>query len=216
MIVQNSKKYYQAAIAIAVLIAAFVSIASFVTQGKTHAFDESTLLAINSISTAPLNATMIVAAHTGDIATVIALTILLSVLLYKKNRHNDILPLAATVAGAITLNAGLKLLFQRDRPELWELLVQESTFSFPSGHALITSALITIVVYLLWRTRLRYTVLAGGVFYGALVSFSRLYLGVHYPTDVVAGWCVGIAWALIVIVAAKLWRQRSASLSTKS
>lgn len=195
------QKNTKVAIAIAAcLLSVFVYIALLVVQDKTIGFDTAILHAINTQSTAWLDYGMPVIAHAGDIITVLALSLVLCGVLYRMRKLPAIATVIVAVGGAVALNAGLKVLFQRDRPELWDLFVYESTFSFPSGHALITSAFVVTVICILWHTKWRYWALAIGSIYGFLVGFSRLYLGVHYPTDVLAGWCVGIAWALIVYV----------------
>lgn len=205
---------------IAVLIAAtlsvvFIVIAALVVQHKTVGFDTSALQAINSQSTTPLDGAMIVIAHAGDIATILVLSLIACGLLYKKRNITAVATVMAAVGGAIALNATLKVIFQRDRPELWDLLVFESTFSFPSGHALITSAFIVTIICITWRTKLRFVALTLGILYVFFVGFSRLYLGVHYPTDVLAGWCVGIAWALVVYVAVRFVYARQSIRLTK-
>src|SRR3990167_6860759 len=101
-------------------------------------------------------------------------------------------------ASAGLLNFGLKLLFGRSRPELWTHLVTESSYSFPSGHAMLSSALALALVSIFWGTKYRVTVAIGAALYIAMIGFTRLYLGVHYPSDIIAGWCASFAWVIIV------------------
>jgi len=89
-------------------------------------------------------------------------------------------------------------LFHRDRPTFWHSLITETGYSFPSGHAMISSALIVGLIVLLWNTKWRITSIIVGGFIVLMIGLSRLYLGVHYPTDVVAGWSAGFIWALLV------------------
>jgi undecaprenyl-diphosphatase len=108
----------------------------------------------------------------------------------------------------------LKLGFARPRPELVSHLVHENSFSFPSGHAtMATITYLTLGVLLARvqsRTRMKLYVLAVATFLALLVGFTRVYLGVHWPTDVVAGWCVGAAWALGCWLVARWLQQHSA------
>ena len=117
------------------------------------------------------------------------------------------------LGGAALLNIILKLLFERVRPDLWEQLVVETSFSFPSGHSMASAALAGVIIYFIIRSRLKVwlksTAIAAAVIYVALVGFSRLYLGVHYPTDVVGGWLVTSLWLLVTIpVIEKIFRSR--------
>lgn len=103
---------------------------------------------------------------------------------------------AIATAGGGLLNVGAKLYFARDRPTLWRSISPQDTFSFPSGHAMGSAVLALVLVLLAWRTRWRWPVLlVAGVFVLA-VGASRVYLGVHYPSDVLGGWLAALAWVL--------------------
>lgn len=107
---------------------------------------------------------------------------------------------ALIVGGAAAINFLTKLIFHRVRPHLWPSLTPEADYSFPSGHAMISLAVMVSLLLLAWPTRWRWpTLLAGGIFV-LLVGLSRLYLGVHYPTDVLAGWAAGGAWCCAVLL----------------
>lgn len=90
----------------------------------------------------------------------------------------------------------MKLIFNRARPELWPRLVAETGASFPSGHTTVAAALATFVVLLAWHSRWRWPVLIVAVVYAFLMGYGRVVLGVHYPTDVIAGWLTGLACVL--------------------
>lgn len=113
------------------------------------------------------------------------------------------------VLGGWGLNELMKVAFNRPRPEVVPHLVEVSSYSFPSGHSMLSAILYTTLAALLARVqptrRLRLYVLAVGVVLMVLVGCSRVYLGVHYPSDVLGGWCIGVGWSLAVaVVAAKL------------
>ncbi len=104
------------------------------------------------------------------------------------------------------MNMGLKPLFARSRPDLWPTLITETSYSFPSGHALGSTVLYGMIAYLLGRHFPQYQ----RWFYGAaivlvtLISFSRLYLGVHWPSDVIAGIGIGFLWLMVGVLMSRL------------
>jgi undecaprenyl-diphosphatase len=108
--------------------------------------------------------------------------------------------LAVATAGGQALNLGLKNSFARARPDSVLHLVEETSTSFPSGHTMASSIFYLTTGALLARTAARRR--EKTYFVGAallitfMIGFSRVYLGVHYPTDVLAGWSAGLAWAL--------------------
>lgn len=102
---------------------------------------------------------------------------------------------AISMAGSTALNLMAKLFFERARPALWQSPVPESTFSFPSGHAMVSMTAAIALSVVLWPTKLRWLVLFAAPCV-MVISGSRLYLGVHYPSDILAGWCAGGAWTV--------------------
>ena len=115
------------------------------------------------------------------------------------------------LGGSALLNLGAKQLFARERPSLWEAIAPETTFSFPSGHAMGSMTLAAVLVLLCWHTRWRWPMLAAALAFTGLVGLSRLYLGVHYPSDVLAGWAAGLAWVagsyLVLFRRRRPWRR---------
>ena len=100
------------------------------------------------------------------------------------------------VIGSALLNLGSKQLFARERPSLWDSIAPETTYSFPSGHAMGSMTLAWVLVLLAWHTRWRVPVLAGATAFTVLVGVSRVYLGVHYPSDILAGWAAASIWTV--------------------
>ena len=115
------------------------------------------------------------------------------------------------LAGSALLNLGAKQLYARERPSLWESIAPESTYSFPSGHAMGSMTLACVLVLLAWRTRWRWWVAVPACGFALAVGMSRVYLGVHYPSDILAGWAAAAAWAvatwLVVFRSARPWRR---------
>jgi undecaprenyl-diphosphatase len=114
------------------------------------------------------------------------------------------------IAGGVILSEGLKHLFARPRPELVAHMVEVQTASFPSGHAMLSAVTLLTLGALLARIqsrkRLKAYVIAIAILLTLLIGASRVYLGVHWPTDVLAGWCAGAAWAMACWLLA-LWLQ---------
>lgn len=119
--------------------------------------------------------------------------VLVTAALWFRERAQALFALCA-LGGSVVLNALMKLVFHRPRPELWPRAVVENGASFPSGHSMFTAALWSVAALLLWRTPWRWPVLGLGGAYCLLMGGSRLVLGVHYPTDVLAGLLTGLAW----------------------
>lgn len=192
----------------AVVIFAFL--ARNVASGATLSTDQQLLMAINTISSPQLDQAVIAVSATGGVAAVFLFTAVIAFLLARQQKWQAFTQLAVGVLGAGVCNGLLKLLFERDRPQLWEWAVHESTYSFPSGHAMLSSALVFSIILLTWHTRYRTYIITCGIIYMLAIGLSRLYLGVHYPTDVIAGWCVSFAWivATAAIIGAINWPTR--------
>lgn len=120
--------------------------------------------------------------------------------------------LVIATAGALALSMLLKNLFDRDRPDFVPHLSIVHTSSFPSGHAMMSTAVYLTLGVLLARlvpqSKLKFYFLAIGLFLAFLVGISRIYMGVHYPTDVLAGWAAGVVWALLCWLVARYLQQR--------
>jgi undecaprenyl-diphosphatase len=149
-----------------------------------------------------------------------AISISAAVLWWRRMRRDALLLLIA-VGGSGTLDVALKLHFRRIRPEVPWAFVHEHSFSFPSGHSVAAVVLYGILTYLLWThlrdLRQRAAAIATALLLIGGIGASRIYLGVHYPTDVLAGYVVGLLWLLPVIGAAEylaraeVWQRHQAS-----
>lgn len=179
----------------------FSLLAYLVKQQPTPPFDVNALLYIHSTASAWQDVTWQVITEFGGVVAVVLIVVVVSGVLLCRGYARAGLQFVASVAGAMALSATLKVVFSRERPELWERLIMEATHSFPSGHAIASSAIAFGLMVLLWRTRWSAWVIVGGIVYVGLISYSRMYLGVHYPTDIIAGWLVSIAWVSLMVVA---------------
>ena len=138
-------------------------------------------------------------------------------LLIDRKRHAALLVAAATLGGQ-ALSLVLKESFGRPRPDVVPHLMAASTSSFPSGHSLTAAVtyltLGTLMARLVERRSLKLYVIGMALLVTALVGASRVYLGVHYPTDVLGGWAAGLAWAIGCGQAAQ-WLQRRGVVEPK-
>ncbi|MEX1032699.1 MAG: phosphatase PAP2 family protein [Cellvibrionaceae bacterium] len=197
----------------------FVELADEVIEGETHAVDQAILLAMRNPAdpTDPIGPPWVEElgrdfTALGGVAVLafIAVTAIGHTLLRRKARAA--LYLAVTVGGGILLSTLLKSGFDRPRPELvpHESLVY--TASFPSGHSMMAAVVYLSIAALLIRLEpravLRFYVLAVAVLLTIAVGISRIYLGVHWPTDVLAGWAAGATWAMLCWLGARLLQRR--------
>ena len=124
----------------------------------------------------------------------------LGYLVLVRKRAAGLLVLGAVFGGQV-LSTLLKLLFDRPRPDLIPDAPHEFTASFPSGHAMLSAVTYLTLAALLARVqplrRARIYLLALAILLTVLIGVSRVYLGVHWPTDVLAGWSIGSAWAML-------------------
>lgn len=178
--------------------AAFMWLAVAVTNGSIQAVDEAALRLVNGWAGPGLDAFFVTATTLGGVYVVAPVTALLVTWVIYKERLRDAIFVLAAIGGAALTNSLLKLVIVRSRPDLWDPLVQELTFSFPSGHAAASMAVAAACVFLAWRTPRRVLVVAVSALYVVLVGLSRMYLGVHYPTDILAGWLLGGVWVAII------------------
>lgn len=192
---------------IAAMIAVFAKIADEVVEGDTRAFDETLLRALRNpadladpIGPAWLELAMRDITSLGSFTIVVLVTLgAIGYLVIDGKRAAALFVLVAT-AGGVVLSEGLKHLFARPRPELVAHLVEVQTASFPSGHAMLSAVTFLTLGALLARIqsrrRLKAYVVSVAILLTLLTGASRIYLGVHWPTDVLAGWCAGAAWAM--------------------
>jgi len=199
---------------------AFISLADEIVDGETEAFDRAVLLFFRSAGDpadpiGPLwleEAVRDVTALGGNfVLTFVAAAVIVYMLL--AGRRGAGLLVFISVGGGILLASVLKLFFQRARPDLVPHGAEVYTASFPSSHAMMSAVVYLTLGALLARIevvpRLRIYFLALAALLTAMVGISRIYLGVHWPTDVIAGWAAGLAWAsLLWLVTYFLQRRR--------
>jgi undecaprenyl-diphosphatase len=177
----------------------FVALAGHVQSGSTQAFDDSVIRWLAAHHSRNLDAVMVEATALGTGVVVLMIVAVAALFLVLTNHKYSAILLFASAAGGIVLNVILKLGFNRPRPSVFLPEVHTISSSFPSGHAMSAAIVYSTVAYLAARLHkrrwARWLVMTAAFVVIALISFSRLYLGVHYPSDVIAGVAIGLAWA---------------------
>jgi undecaprenyl-diphosphatase len=203
----------------AFLLGAFLALASEVAEGDTTSFDRAILLALRSPgdTAEPIGPHWVEHAMRDITAlggfTVVTLVTLAAVgYLIISDRRGSALLLTVAVGGGAILSDALKSIFARPRPDFVAHSVEVASLSFPSGHAMLSAiTYLTIGAMLTTVERepaRRGYILAVAVLLTLSIGISRIYLGVHYPTDVLAGWSVGAAWAMACFAIARGLRWR--------
>jgi undecaprenyl-diphosphatase len=199
----------------------FVLLADEVSEGDTRAVDERILLSLRNPAdpTDPLGPLWFeeAARDVTALGSITVLTLMTVVvvcyLLWARFRGHALLVAISVGGGALAMTL-LKRGFERPRPDLVPHLAHVSTASFPSGHAMLSAVVYLTLGALLAqaqaRRRLGIYFLAVAILLTIGVGASRVYLGVHWPSDVVAGWCAGTSWALMCWLIAAWLRARHA------
>jgi membrane-associated phospholipid phosphatase len=140
----------------------------------------------------------------GNVPTLVAVTFVAAVVLWRKRQTAELQLLLLAVVGTQILTFGLKLGFERERPFFSDPLATENTYSFPSGHASVSLAVYGTLGYIAARhastRRAQLGWLGAAALLVLLIGFSRLYLGVHFLSDVIAGFSLGLAWVAFCVV----------------
>jgi undecaprenyl-diphosphatase len=195
----------------------FAEFAEHVASGGTLALDDAVLRWIGPRRTPGLDALMLEITSLGTASVVTMLVGVAALFLWlNKHKHSAILLFVSTFGGVI-LNNLLKLGFSRPRPDIIAWGAKATFYSFPSGHAMSATVVYTTVAYLAARLQRTHAARAAIAVLAALIilviCISRVYLGVHYPSDVIAGVIIGVAWAsfcMATLEAIQLYARRNA------
>ena len=191
------------------VIALFAKIVEDVVEGESRRFDETILLWIYYYTPGWIDEPMRLITVLGYYWTVLPLLAVVAYAFYRRGWRISAALLVVSTTGGLVLTTALKYLFQRSRPELFDSGYTASFYSFPSGHATVAVGFYgALTLFLAWRLKgfRRWAVAATGVVLVLLIGFSRLYLGVHYPTDIIAGYLAAPLWVSFVGLSYFLWR----------
>lgn len=182
----------------------FAWLAGEVFAGDTASFDDALRVYVHQFATGSLTSVMTFVSFLGSTIFLTSLSFLILLLFIWLKRYRSAILFSATMLGSSILNYGLKIAFARTRPIPYFDLPPPASFSFPSGHALCSACFYGVLAWLFaTRTesrplRIVVWITAGIMIF--LVGLSRIYLGVHFPSDVIAGYLAASVWTLAVIL----------------
>jgi undecaprenyl-diphosphatase len=193
---------------ISIALYAFFQIADEVSEAEIAQLDSALLLAFRSpadiadpIGPPWLEETVAEITSLGGYPILVAVVAAVAGYLLVVKRFGPALYVVLSVGAGTLLSQILKMLYDRPRPDIVDHLVVTHTASFPSGHATMSTVvyltLAALIVRLVDQTRVRIYVISVATLVSVLVGLSRIYLGVHWPSDVAAGWALGVAWACL-------------------
>lgn len=192
--------------AIFILLTLFVLIAiSVITKSVITVYDQAIVVSVHQHLITWLTPVVLALTSIGNAGSAWLISILLAIGVFCLGKKRESYFLVFSTAGAAALMNIIKAYVQRPRPELIDPILTEIGFSFPSGHALVSTCLYGSLAFLIWHQKnlprkLRLVVCAALGMMILLVGLSRVYLGVHFPSDVLAGFILGIAWLNICVI----------------
>jgi len=176
---------------------------------KIRSADMAAQMFVNSIYSPILTSVMIGITSFGDWGSIVTLSLIVGFLLFVDSSHRRLYTFTSIVAGGCLLNVLLKLSFHRGRPDATQLVIAHG-YSFPSGHAMGSMLFFGGLAYVVFFTVQRHPVwrflgVLGCLIAILLIGFSRIYLGVHYLSDVAAGFVAGLFWIGICLTGTEGW-----------
>lgn len=200
---------------VAILIGTFAEIASDLAEHPDHAWDLSVLNALresgqphNPVGPRWLEIAMTDLTALGGVAVLVAIGLIVVGFLLMQRRPLAVMTLVTALGGGLALSQAMKLIFGRERPPLAYRAAEAVNASFPSGHAMLSAVAYltigTILARSMQRTREKLYVMGVALVLTLVVGLSRIYLGVHWATDVFGGWTIGVAWATTCWAAAQV------------
>lgn len=203
---------------ISALVIGFISLIGFsfiavlIGVGKVAGFDQALISFIRGFETPVLTSIMKLFTFIGSFPVVLVIFLIVSFIFFRvlKSR-TEIFLVAAVIVGTQVINLLLKLLFHRARPDI-HLLIDVGGYSFPSGHAMSAFAVYGILTFVFWRhipKRIgRISLIIGSSMFILFIGMSRIYLGVHYPSDIIGGYFASAAWLTVAIWFFQSYKER--------
>ena len=179
-------------------------------------WDKSILLTIHTTVNPLFDRIAVTLTKLGGFKGILPVTTVIALVLLYLRRWRSLAYLLVTLGGSRLIERTAKEYLHRVRPNLWESLSPQSNYAFPSGHAVASMTFVTTMVILTWGTRWCWLILSLGSIFVVAIAWARLYLGVHFPSDILAGWMVALAWAIGVsaVLKPQLFKPSSGSEET--
>jgi undecaprenyl-diphosphatase len=196
-----------------IAVAIFGAISEDLLEGEAIALDTEGVALARRTRSPAADRVLGAATATGEPWAIVGSSGLMALRWLRAGRHADAGALVLSVAGAAAANQVLKRIFHRERPALKLRRAHASGYSFPSGHSMMTLSTYGSIVYLVARHNTRSHVSGAQLpalpvaVLCAAVGWSRVYLEVHYPTDVIGGWAAGTIWLVTTATARNLFKQ---------
>ena len=172
--------------------------ADHVVEGRADEYDEMIMQAVHTIDSPTVTRSMHAVTQLGSHAAISTAAGLTAIALWRRGRHQDAWTIAVSTGGAMAINTILKNIFERRRPvEMARRIKLPKSHSFPSGHSLLSAATYPIVVHHLVENQSVEVQAVAHTLTGFVilsVGFSRIYFGVHFPSDVLGGFAAGFGW----------------------
>ncbi|MBD2166779.1 phosphatase PAP2 family protein [Calothrix membranacea FACHB-236] len=159
-------------------------------------WDVPILLAIHSQAIPQLDAIAVILTKFGSFWTALPIFTAIGIVFWQRRWWRSLTYLLTAAFGSLIINRTAKELMHRVRPQLWVSGAPEFDYAFPSGHAMTSMTLVIVLVILSKDKPWRWLVMLCGGLYVLAIAWTRLYLGVHFPSDILAGWMVAIAWSI--------------------
>ncbi|MEB3190610.1 MAG: phosphatase PAP2 family protein [Snowella sp.] len=178
----------------------FVGLAIAVQQSPQGIFQEQNLLwAIHHTANPVLDQVATIVTAMGIYGGTLPILVILGIILALAKQWRSLSFIAVTALGSVVLNYLTKTLIARPRPYLWDSSYHGPTNpAFPSGHALSSLMLGMILILLSWGSCWQPLTVIVSLIFALTIAWTRLYLGVHYPSDILGGWCLVIGWTLTI------------------
>lgn len=199
----NTKPRYYLLVVSLLCMLGFVWMSWLVSHDKLTKLDHEMISIVQGWESAWLTSVMKFFTFIGDKYQVVILSMIVMLFLFVVLRHRKELMLFIWASiGSVVLNETLKVIFARERPNIYRLS-EQTGYSFPSGHAMAALTLYAVLAYLLWRHVSsrggRGILLVSAIVVIVIIGISRIYLGVHYPSDIIAGYMMSGCWLALSI-----------------